>query len=218
MNQIDAIAIERLGQQLVTCVRCPSASTADQGTPPRCMWSEVMPDAIQGVVVVGLNPGKASPEEIGFYEKCGLTYEATVEYLKAESRSIPYFIEMRRFVKSAMGKCHIHWTEVVKCQLRSGESTVPLDMRRICIELHLKQELNLLPKEWPVIAAGRVAFEAMSVLCTDRAVLGVPHPTGAFGRQFSGLFNAADLLKEPRQIATEALREKRAVWLIAGAA
>ena len=203
---------------MVKCTRCESASTAQVGTPPRCLWPEQSSETDSGVIVVGLNPGRAGPEEIAFYNKVGLTFEATISYLRDNSTRIPYFSELRRFVQAAFGKRSIYWTEVAKCELKHGQANVPLEMRRTCIELHLKAELSLLPISWPVVAAGRVAFETMAVLCTDRAVLGVPHPTGAFGRQFSTLFAGSTLSVRAAQQASFVLSQTSAKWLGGGEA
>jgi hypothetical protein len=216
MLQTISRAIDELGASMVSCRQCSAASTAAHGTPPRCLWFEQATDAQSGVIAVGLNPGKASLEEISFYEQQGVAYEGTVDYLRREAKRIPYFIAMRRLVRAAFGIRHIHWTEVAKCELRQGEPGVPLDMRRKCIELHLKKELLLLPRDWPVVAAGRVAFEVMSVLCTERPVIGVPHPTGSFGRQFSGLFVGNGLAPNLAQQVAVAVRSNGASWLVAG--
>lgn len=207
--------LTQLGNAMVGCQLCPEASTVAQETPARCVWTEEVENSDGGVVVVGLNPGRAGPNEIQFYAN-NLTYQATVQYLQENSADIPYFAKLRRFVNAAFNVRSVHWTEIAKCELLLNKKVVPLQMRRSYIELHLKKELALIPTDWPIVAAGRVAHEALAVLCTDRLVIGVPHPTGEFGRQFSNLF-AGDELPELSVTATaylaEAIGGNGCIWL-----
>ncbi|HMD55504.1 MAG TPA: hypothetical protein VKJ65_13225 [Phycisphaerae bacterium] len=70
------------------------------------------------------------------------------------------------------------------------------------------KEIEGVPKDWPIFGVGRMAFNALAFLFNDRAVIGVPHPTGSFGH-----FN--ELRKDPdtkRKFIT-ACKEKFACWL-----
>jgi hypothetical protein len=190
-----AVDLQALGQQMVKCSACPEASTATVGTPPRCLWHQTNKSTDSGAIVVGLNPGFASPREVELYVKSGPTYDATVSYLQENSHDIDYFRKMRLFVLAAIGPSSIHWTEVSKCELAKNFKRVPIEMRRKFIHRYLKIEIDLLPI-WPIFACGRIAFDTMSVLCTERTVIGVPHPTGSFGKVFSRLLTENNMLSD----------------------
>jgi len=210
-------SIADLGRHMSSCTGCSTASGPKKGTPPRCLWFEGSEQVSTGVIVVGLNPGRADEPEREFYRKHGMGFDATVEYLQLNAGSIRYYLKMRNFVAAAFGQPggvpSIHWTELAKCELLPGLTRVPLDMKRTCVNRHLKKELDLLPRDWPIVATGREAFESMAILAGDRAVIGVPHPTGAFGSMFSQLIDGAKLARGAARLTKEALRDQSAVWL-----
>lgn len=204
---------------MVQCTACVSASTAVHGTPPRCMLFEPKTETELGVIVVGLNPGLASHSEINHYRRIGMTYDATVTYLRHNMQDISFYARMNRFISAAGFNGSVHWTELAKCQLTSEFTVVPDEMIRTCISKHLKKEIEIFPTKWPVVAVGRRAFAALSILCSDRPVIGIPHPTG-FGAAhlFRSMFSNGDdrplsLNATIVEKISVALDEKLAVWL-----
>ena len=63
-----------------------------------------------------------------------------------------------------------------------------LETRRTCVHLYLVNEMAQVPDPWPIVAIGKQPFELAAMMFPSRAVIGIPHPTGAFGDQFSSLF------------------------------
>lgn len=207
--------IARIGTEMVNCEKnCVGASTGAQGTPPRCLYLEENASEASGVVVVGLNPSRAIPSEIAFYEQRGLTYDATCRYLQQSMESIKYYARVKALLTRIGLKGSILWTEIAKCELLPNAAEVSLDMQRNCTRAYLSSELKACP-EWPVIATGRTAFKAAALLATDRAVIGVPHPTGAWGKSFDVATGNTEggLSKRQRESIDATLKRKGALWL-----
>lgn len=204
-----------LGNKMVTCKEgCKAASSVAEGTPPRCMYFEQRSEDKNGVVIVGLNPGRASDDEINYYAVNGMKYRDTVAYLKTEMERIRYYKNTKNFVLGLGFSGHIHWTELAKCELRRDARNVPVEMIATCARTFLHRELALL-EGWPVIAVGRVAFNALSLMCPDRPVIGFPHTTGSWGTKFSSLCDrgtATPLPKVVKRVAG-AIRSRSVVWL-----
>lgn len=85
------------------------------------------------------------------------------------------------------------WTDIAKCQNESDEVCLSIEDHpqtfRTCSALFLTKEIDSCPADWPIIAAGREAYRALLYLCPNRALIGIPHPTGAYANnQFLQLF------------------------------
>lgn len=79
--------IREIGCEMVSCQEgCDGASSAVSHTPPRCLYLEEVTSCERGVIVVGLNPGKASQAELDFYKCEGRSYAATTAYLTGGDR------------------------------------------------------------------------------------------------------------------------------------
>ena len=149
------------------------------------MYLEAVPTGL-GVVVVGLNPAPAEPAEMRFYLQKGATYSNTVAFLQANLANIKYYKRLKPFVQGLGFRGPIHWTEVAKCEVKKGVRSPGPQMLTNCARAYLSRELSALPG-WPVLAVGRTAFNALSFMGSGRAVIGIPHPTGAWGRAFTSL-------------------------------
>ena len=208
--------IAAIGHRMVRCTKdCIGASTWKNGTPSRCLFLERRDDDERGVVVVGLNPGRAPPDELRSYASRADLYAATVEYLGEKSKLIPYYERMRDAVgRMGFQRGSILWTEVAKCELLCGQVGVPIEMRRTCGTTYLTKELAACP-QWPIVAVGQQSFEAVSYLVPERAVIGVPHPTGAWGKAFERATGNKRSGFPPTSLAkmNEALALGSAVWL-----
>lgn len=177
----------------------------DKGPPARCLWFEAVDHADSGVIVLGLNPGRASAEELNDYVgKAGRElYEATVKYLMNASRDINFYTRLREFIRSAFDDkpLHVLWTEIAKCEILRGEKAVPVRMQRACAWKFLVREVKEVPPTWPIIAAGDEAYRAAAFLFPERKVIGVPHPSGGRPNRFHELFDPhADWDSTPRRL------------------
>lgn len=207
--------IRQIGEKMVSCPQgCEGASASFNGTPPRCLYLEEDLDTEDGVIVVGLNPGKAKKSELEFYNNHGLTYASTCDYLRDGIAGIKYYARVKALLKRIGLTGSILWTEVAKCELLITSRDVTLDMQRNCTRLYLSRELVACPR-WPVVATGRVAFKAVSLLAADRPVIGVPHPTGARGNSFDTATGntAVGLSDRQRKAIASALASNKAIWL-----
>ena len=175
--------------------------------------------ANDGCVIIGSNPGRSTEVERAHYinyiksSSTGLSYNATLEYWP-KIANIPYFARLRAFVNSFGIEGPILWSDLVKCECNinpeiARPSSLPAQTLRTCVHRYLQRELELPPIEWPIIAVGLVAFNALSSLVPPgRAIIGVPHPTGSFG-------HAAKLIKSSAKVhaAKAAIKNKQAIWL-----
>jgi hypothetical protein len=165
--------------------------------------------------VVGINPGAADKPEMGFYLENGVTYQVAVEYWEQKLKTTNlYYKRLRNLVEQLGRMGTILWTELVKCQSKNDEE-LPLQTFRICYQAYLRKELKLMPETWPVIAVARKAYNALAFLCPSQTIIGVPHPTGAFGN-FHALFEKDDsndriLQKDCKMDFTN--RQGQAIWL-----
>jgi len=98
-----------------------------------------------------------------------------------------------------------------------SHSLFPHTVRR-CVANYLHRELEACPPTWMAIGVGREAFAALSLVCPNRFVMGVPHCTGQYAnRFFDELFDGEQLLPRIMQEFQE-LRDVEptgALWLTA---
>lgn len=179
-RQIAAIAdrVATCGRQCEEVVNCP-----EEGRPPRGLILELRPNANtrRGVVVVGQNPGMAGDEERALYQGHGVGYR---QQLLAWDRvqNVAYFERLRRSLGLLGLDGPVLWTDVVKCE----GSAPSAEAKKTCADEYLVHELEAAPNDWPVLAAGGVAFKTCSSLAGDHPVLGFFHPTG---RWTTGVFS-----------------------------
>ncbi|MFT3912586.1 MAG: hypothetical protein QM704_00445 [Anaeromyxobacteraceae bacterium] len=168
-----------------------------------------------GTVVVGLNPGKMKKPEArkvnalldavgkgrdAFSADDWRAYtDAYYAWMRDTIASkVPYYTLLRLLVRAGGRRGPILWTEIVKCQSKDNESTANTKRRkglyrghqstvRRCTSGFLVRELDAVPKDWPILAAGADAFDWLSANADGRTVVGVPHPSGA-AFQFFTLF------------------------------
>lgn len=155
-----------------------------KGILPRCLFVEDAENPHRGCVIVGINPGTASMQEMDFYLQNGPTYLSVVNYWK--HKYPPYYKLLRDFIRNANLIGPILWTELVKCQSDKAEPSPSLQTFRTCVSRFLNDELKLVPPDWPLIAVGRESYKALAYIYPKRIVIGVPHPTSSRG-QFAAL-------------------------------
>jgi len=160
-----------------------------RGILPRCLIYEddSRDSSARGSVMVGINPGRASKWEKAFYKKHGSTYDATLACWNEKIKSHPYYTRGRAFANSIGLRGPILWTELVKCESPRG---IELSVQTIrdSINRYLFKELEIIPKDYPLIAIGNEAFKILGYRFPNRIVIGIPHITGSYG-QFHKLFS-----------------------------
>jgi hypothetical protein len=213
---------DRLGNELVNC----SDGCADilcnqrKGILPRCMILEILNrDAKgRGCLAVGLNPGPSKDKERSFYRKNGILYSTVKDYWLENNRKIPYYSKSRCIIDAIGLNGPIIWSDLAKCENKLSVTNKPprLQTLRHCTQRFLLQEIKLTPSDWPVLGFGWEAYRALVYLVFERAVIGIPHPTGSHGH-FPALFepNNGPMKKRFRRIAIDAIQAKKpeAVWL-----
>jgi hypothetical protein len=198
-----ARVVRILGEELMTspaqCVE--ESNTPSIGSPPRGLVLEVegRDTAGRGAVVVGINPGRSKSKERAYFEQFGPTFETWEDYWKGHLKEEhPYFKRLRLYVTSVGISGPILWTNLAGCETpRSAGRSPQIQTLRFCARQHLWKELDVVPKDWVLVGAGKEAFMALSYLRPDQTVLGCPHPTGAY-HHFSRLFDGQNLRPELR--------------------
>jgi hypothetical protein len=74
------------------------------------------------------------------------------------------------------------WTELVHCELREKGMRLSIPTIRDSINRYLFQEVEVIPTSWPLIAVGKDVFPILAYRFPDRQIIGIPHPTGAYGQ------------------------------------
>ncbi|MBK8006032.1 MAG: hypothetical protein IPK12_19495 [Gemmatimonadetes bacterium] len=82
---------------------------------------------------------------------------------------------------------------------------------------YLNLEIAQAPRSWPLLALGRVAYSVLVYAYMDRAVIGIPHPSGA-GPAFHLLFKGKKLRPRILRRLQEALAVSafNVVWITGG--
>ena len=188
--------ILQIGNQLVSCnLNCDGICNNPQdGIIPRCLYLEHQNrHGETGCVVVGINPGNpgksaTNDKERNFYLDNQISYNTVVDFwINHGGYNHPYYRYLRDLINCVGYNGPILWTELVKCENDNETRFPPLQTFRICTHNFLTKELDLVPKNWPLIAIGREAHKALSYLYPTKSVLGVPHPTSSRGN-FPRLF------------------------------
>jgi hypothetical protein len=186
-----------------------------KGILPRCLYYETEDRKLskRGCVIVGINPGRAKEDERDYFRKNGATYKAEVNYWqdywqeaknKRTGKKHPYYERLRTLASDLGIEGPILWTELVKCESEKGTS---LSVQTIRDDIHryLLKEIHHIPGSWPLIGAGRRAYEILSFSFPKRTVIGVPHPTGSYG-QFNRLMANGHATPDVRKKASPIIR------------
>jgi hypothetical protein len=209
--------IGEIGHSMVRCtMNCLGiALNPAKGIIPRCLiFEQEGRSTSMGCAIIGINPGKSRDRERRHYLDAGTTYEAVVEFWKAEISKKKYHRQLRRLVDSLGFVGPILWTELAKCENRKDNQLPPLQTFRTCTHTYLSEELNHLPPDWPIIAVGREAYTALAYRYPTRIVIGVPHVGGSYGL-FPELFKKSGDLRPGFRIDIHGLwdgKTGRAVW------
>lgn len=225
MSEIDELKsyIESIGKGLVLC-KNPCATIEKnpaQGILPRCLYLEIeFPKgrrrvSDKGIVIVGINPGSAGAEErkacsdLKYGESL---YQRWSDHFSEHILTELYYTRLREVANNFGRLGPILWTEIVKCQSKKGNNEkykhFSLQDSRVCIDDYLMKELEGIPTDWPILAAGKEPYKALSYLFRKRKIIGVPHPKG-FRGNFEKVINQKT--SEAREILDSDVN--KAVWL-----
>jgi hypothetical protein len=210
--------LDQLGDELVNCGDGCAGIWQDRkiGVLPRCLILERPNSEGRGCLVAGLNPGTSSPGERNFYIQHDVSYDTLKHYWQSSVAQIPYYSKLRRLIGSIGLTGPIVWSDLAKCENPLGvkNQLPPLQTLRHCTQRFLFRELELIPLEWPVLGIGWEAYRALAYRVPRRAVVGIPHPTGAWGA-FAQLFVGGAMKEEIHAKAINAMHpdEPKAVWL-----
>ena len=182
---------KKIGEKLVKCnFQCGGiVNDPKKGIIPRCLIYEATKQNGASAIVVGINPGKCGSYEKEFYLKNGCTYNSLLKTWDEKIKDVAYYKKGRVLLKALGFTGDILWTDLAKCECRGKNGNVPVQTLRVCIEKYLDKEIKTLPKNFTIIAFGNVAFNYCSLRFPERFVLGLPHPTGAWGKYNSLLRN-----------------------------
>jgi hypothetical protein len=213
-------ALDQLGNELVNCSDGCNGISCNQkkGILPRCLFLEYPDKKRRGCLAVGLNPGISDKYERYFYKQHGNSYCSFKKYWKQELYKKGYHIKVHKLIQGIGLDGPIIWTELVKCEKAKGSKLLPLDTLRHCMKRFLLRELvpELIPIDWPIIGIGKQAFDVLCYIAPERTVIGVPHPTGAWGNSFNNkLFPSGSMNEKFRKLIVKAISsgDPSAIWL-----
>lgn len=219
--------IVAIAQTLVQCpLQCPDTLNAPtQGVLPRCLFLEDATGQVSadpefsaafgglGAVAVGLNPGRSSPTERTFYQaSIPPSYNSLVQWYLQKGSQNAYYSKLRKFIRD-LGRTEILWTELAKCENQPKGLNPGVPTLRHCTGLYLRRELAAVDDSWLLFGIGQEAWRALAYLYPDRAVIGIPHPTGSFGHFTSIVNNYGCLLPGHQAAVQTAIQNKEALWL-----
>jgi hypothetical protein len=198
--------VRRIGKKLINCpLKCEGVvNEPKKGIVPRGLMLDNPRDTRIGCIVVGINQGYSSSEEMRFYsDKCSnksnMTYELLEEGFKKFVRNKPYFKKTRNFIKEVGFEGNILWTDLCKCENEKKGKPPPNHTFGVCIKKFLKRELEISP-DAPIVAVGNRVFEFIALSYPERFVVGIPHPTASYGH-FKRLCEGNALEQYRRKIA-----------------
>ncbi len=181
-----------IGQRMMDDKTWQSFSDIDyqpeQGIIARCLYYEIDGRKGKSAIIVGMNPGRARPEEtIYFTDKANRNYPAAVRYWELNRKDYINFYGPLRDLADKTGLTGpILWTELVKCQSNKNVKALSLNTIRYSISNYLSKEISLIPENTPLIAVGNHAFELLAYVYPNRKIIGVPHPSkGNFGYHYA---------------------------------
>lgn len=207
--------IRAIGAQIVTCNRDCEGTVIDRprGVIPRGLILEERSPEASGVIILGMNPGQGDEAERAAFRR-DPSYQATVEFM--QTHRLPthqYYRRLRTFVDGCGIPGHILWTELAKCQSAAEfHGPLPLETYRTCTSAFLRQEVDMVSSSWPILAVGRDAYRAAALLFSERAVVGIVHPTGSWGKWHT-MFSHDALRPEVRGAVEQVTADRRAAWL-----
>ncbi|HTE42221.1 MAG TPA: hypothetical protein VK629_15450 [Steroidobacteraceae bacterium] len=212
-----ALKLRDIGEDIVRCTDRCSGIACDQakGIFPRGLILEAEEAHGRGAMIVGMNLGRSDENERAYYCENGAAYDSLLAYWSLRARLLPYYTKARALVRATGVLGPLLWSDVAKCENALAASTSPpLQTLRHCSRRFLQRELAIVPPDWPIFALGLDAYNALAYMIPTRSIIGVPHPTGAYG-PFAGLWSGGALTFETqRRIAlTRDADDPRAVWL-----
>jgi len=175
--------IIKIGKALNRCsFNCEGIiNNPKKGIIPRCLYYEERDKNGKGAIVIGLNPGESSPSERNYYLDNNSSYQAGIDYWEKKIQNFAYYKKARELITTLGFTGDIVWSDLAKCESAGNRGEVPVQTLRICIDRFLEKEIKSLPKNFTIITLGNEPFKFCALRFPKRFVLGLPHPTGAYG-------------------------------------
>ena len=181
MNDIES-KINVIGERMMNDPHWASFAdieySPERGIMPRCLYYEKSSESQNGIIIVGLNPGRARQAEMDHFIE-DRSYQSAVRCWSKNLYGFKKFFKPLRDLVHASGITGpILWTELIHCQSSPQIRMPSIQTIRYSVNTYLKDEVALMP-DAPIIAVGGKVFEPLSYLFFNRKIIGVPHPSGA---------------------------------------
>jgi len=171
-----------IGDKLTRCdLKCDGiVNKPVEGRTPRCLFYEKRDSSRAGVIIIGINAGKSGKDERKYYGR-NYSYKVLLNYWDLKLKNLAYYRKSRKIITELGFKGDILWTDLAKCECEGKNGDVPIQTLRICIDRFLDKEIKALPNNFVIIALGNIAFNFCALRFPNYFVVGLPHPTGAWG-------------------------------------
>jgi len=193
-------SVEQTGKRIISCDKHCQGVLCSQidGDYPRAFFLDPSDSPEVEVLIVGKNPGRATPLEKEFYKVLGeknedkkATYRDCETVLRAIARSHEYFLRPRHLLKELeLDEKGLLWAEAVFCEKSLKTQRVPTQTFKDCREQFLRGIIeNLVPAGKHIVCLGKDAYKNVKELVgQDKRwkVIGINHPTGS--RTFANYF------------------------------
>jgi hypothetical protein len=187
-----ADVVEQIGRRIVGCDKDCKGVLCDQisGDYPRAFFLDRSDSPEVEVLIVGKNPGRATPLEKEFYkvlrEKNNdkrATYEDCETVWRAIARANQYFQRPKHLVKElGLNENCLLWAEAVFCEKSPKMQKITKQTFEDCREQFLREIVEtLVPAGKHIVCLGVEAFQSVKELVGQDnrwKIIGVHHPTG----------------------------------------
>jgi hypothetical protein len=184
--------IERIGTRIISCDRQCHGIVCRQsdGYYPRAFFLDPRDSPEVQVLIVGKNPGCATPLEKEFYKVLGeknedkkATYKDCETVWRAIARVHQYFLRPRHLVEElGLDEKGLLWAEAVFCERSPTTRGIPVQTLENCRERFLREIIEtLVPAGKHIVCLGGEAFKSLKEVVGQHnrwKVIGVHHPTG----------------------------------------
>jgi hypothetical protein len=170
------------------------------GILPRCLFfdNRDQTESVQIIVAVGKNPGIS-----GLHERNALAgledYEQVIAYFKDNYKNHPFYSRTYELLyELELTQIPILWTEMAKCEGKGVWS----ETLAFCSSQYLRKEIELVRKHFDkvyFVALSRLVYDLLIHHVDKEKVIGFPHPTGSYGKKFTGLLSDKIELNQMRE-------------------
>jgi uracil-DNA glycosylase len=207
--------VEQIGSRIISCDKHCQGVLCSQidGDYPRAFFLDPRGSPEVEVLIVGKNPGQASPLEKEFYKVLGeknddnrASYVDCETVWRAIARVHQYFLRPKHLVDQlGLDEKGLLWAEAVFCEKSSTTLGIPAQTFENCRERYLQEIIEtLVPAGKHIVCLGGEAFMSVKRAVGQHnrwKVIGVHHPTGrsSFAKYFA---------KEGKKLADRPLKRR----------